>query len=58
MSATKRWIFRIGDLTNHTRAIQPGVTIVKRSGNGVLPVPPIKRRHKRYTGRAATDGGR
>ncbi len=43
MSATKRWVYRIGDMTNHTRAIQPGVTITRRGGNGVLPVPPRKR---------------
>jgi hypothetical protein len=46
MSATKRWIFRIGDLTNNNRPIQPGTTITRRGGNGILPTPPKKRGKK------------
>lgn len=40
---TKRWVYRIGDLNNQSRHIQPGVTIVRRGGNGVLETPKRKR---------------
>jgi hypothetical protein len=40
---TKRWIFRIGDLTNNNRPVQPGVTITRRGGNGLVNLPKRKR---------------
>ena len=46
MSATKRWIFQLPSLSNHNRPIQPGVTITRRGGNGILPTPPRKRGKK------------
>lgn len=43
MTATKRWVYRIGDLANQSRHIQPGVTITRRGGNGLVNLPKRKR---------------
>ncbi len=48
--SSKRWIFQIDSLRNVTRPPQPGVTITRRSGNGVLPTPRRGRR-KPFGGR-------
>lgn len=51
MTATKRWVYRIGDLANQSRHIQPGVTITRRGGNGINNLPRTGKRRKPFGGR-------